>query len=386
MSDVANALEGPLAIDLRDVYSDEHAVELRRRLDGVRHLARLIFTREFLEKGIARRDDVVGEPDVPTRSAYQFRKKLVEHLVDAGDLTLEGDRLSPAPGFADRLERGSALLAELRSCPDTLSVDLYAQIAEVASEVLAGRDGFEAVAERQGFSKSLAQWEDLMVRQHAKRPCNALLVRVLTRLMAGPRPIRVFEGGAGVGAVLRTALADDSFARSLAMLERYYFTDISPLLLQVGKERVLAGPGKALAGRVAFEVCDLDQLATSSADYARPGAVDLILLEHVLYDVRRLSDTLRVMRGMLRDGGVLAFTMSFRQRPGVFFPCEFVQSTLHSYYRAELEPGLRESPGYLSCREWKAILDAAGFHQLRVYPDESELERFPFGGIVAVRS
>ncbi|MBV9024212.1 MAG: hypothetical protein JO362_10560 [Streptomycetaceae bacterium] len=77
--------------------------------------------------------------------------------------------------------------------------------------------------------------------------------------------------------------------------------------------------------------------------------------------------------------------MGSRSRPGLFFPCELLQATLHSYHRAELDPPRRVSVGHLSHEEWTASLQAAGFAQFRVFPVLEHREKWPCGGIIAQR-
>jgi hypothetical protein len=79
------------------------------------------------------------------------------------------------------------------------------------------------------------------------------------------------------------------------------------------------------------------------------------------------------------------FTMAYRQRPALFFPAEMLQCTLHSYYRAKLDPPLRINYGYLTIKEWTLSLCDAGFEEYHVYPVVERHSEFLFGGIVAFK-
>jgi SAM-dependent methyltransferase len=135
-----------------------------------------------------------------------------------------------------------------------------------------------------------------------------------------------------------------------------------------------------------FDRIDIDQLDDyDDVPYLRNAAADVVIFESVLHDVENLHKVLTSCHRILKPGGWLAFTVGSRHRPGLFFPCELLQSTLHSYYRAELDPPRRTNVGYLSLEEWTRSLRDAGFAEFRVFPNAEDREKWPYGGIVAPR-
>jgi SAM-dependent methyltransferase len=379
-------------VDLSDVYTVEHA----NLVDAYRGFIGAIAARIFLEHlapifaAGANLQDGLGAVDEPAVSAYRFKRKIVAYLIDTGDVSLRGaDRRlvfnARLAARAAELEPRAAELAK-RDPHGAAVVGLYRGLGDLAPEIFAGRDGMDAFAQRFGFGHSMQIWEELMMHGPVKPPCTELLVRALTRLLqTSDHPVTVLEGGAGVGSVMRHALQRPRFVEALGNLDVYHFTEISKLLLEIGRERIRAATPAEHFARMRFAPLDLDELDRNE-ELSRPDALDAVVLEHVLYDLSDLHRGLSTFRRILRPGGILMFTMSYRMRPALSFPIEFLQSTLHSYYRATLQPGRREHHGYLSAVEWKASLEAASFDRFEMYPAPADHPRWPLGGILAFKS
>jgi SAM-dependent methyltransferase len=212
-------------------------------------------------------------------------------------------------------------------------------------------------------------------------PCRALAARALAAELDAPRV--VFEGGAGVGVVLRTLLSDAALAPSLVNVRSYHFTELDPAILAMGRAALARRAPEPFARALRYRRLDLDVVARDpgAAGLAR-GEADVVVLEHVLYDVEDLGATLDALRWILRPGGALIFTGAFRGRPASFFPCEMLQLTLASYRRARLDPPYRTEVGYLPLDAWARSLARAGF-TFEVWPPPSQHERMPHGGVVA---
>ena len=362
-------------IDLSDVlprYAEE--------LDAFRAAARSAARDVFCEHLFARLSET---PLAALRASVpEFGKRLLDHLVDVGDVLVGDD--------------GRARPSDELSCPRPAAEDVIARYAAgsdrrastayflegcraVAGGVLAGEDGLKLLRARDPGGV-MARWESVMLGAPVLEPCRAFAARALASRLT--RPLTVLEGGAGVGVVLRTLLADPALAPRAASIEAYHYTDLDPALLAVGKARIgQAAP--ALQRAMVYRRLDLDALARDpSASGLAPASVDAIVLEHVLYDVEDLHGTLVALRRLLRADGALIFTCGFRGRPGAFFPCEMLQLTLASYRRAKLDPPYRTTLGYLTAAEWERSLSRAGF-DLALEPALEDLERMPHGGIVA---
>ncbi|WP_165373503.1 class I SAM-dependent methyltransferase [Sorangium cellulosum] len=372
-------------LDLTDLYHDAYTayVEAFRRQTEL--VASEILLEHLLDQSGAVKA-LEGRPEAaPSVTAYQFHKKLLDYFSDKGELIPgEDGRLLPSEAVRRRVaDKESASAADRATLGEMF--EFLQRYRGLAGPVLAGKDALATMDLQFGMQSSLKFWEYSMIRLPAKKPCNVMLARVLLAKLAESPGISVFEGGAGLGVVLREALSDPRFLPLSKNLARYDYTDISALLMEAGKQWLRTHAPADLFQRIQFQRLDLDALSTAGNAFARAASVDLIVLEHVLYDVRDLHATLQAFHTMLKPGGQLAFTMSFRDRPSLFFPNEFFQSMLHTYNKAKLDPPRREHVGYLTLREWELSLRAAGFSEWEVYPAPEDHAKWPFGGIVAYR-
>jgi len=371
-------------ITMDDVYSSDYTAHIER----IRHEAALVLSRIAMEHIFS--DGGVGhDPEAePPRSAIErqpffFRKRLIEYLYDRGDLLRNGNVFRPT---TELVARAGTSEAEYFGAADE-SPTLFAMksIESVAGGILRGRDGLALLEEKFGAEETWRLWQYLMVDAAPKKVCNALAARALDERLRAGTPTVVFEGGAGLGATLREALLIDGFRERARNLALYGFTDVSRPLMQRARQ-MLEQESPELLPVTSFDRVDLDYLDEyDDLPYLQDASTDLIIFESVLHDVQNLHEVLRSCRRILRPGGWLVFTTGNRHRPGLFFPCELLQSTLHSYYRAELDPPRRVNVGYLSVEEWALSLSDAGFPVFRTFPDPANGEKWPYGGVVAQR-
>jgi SAM-dependent methyltransferase len=372
------------AITMDDVYTPEYTAHV----ETVRHEAALVLSRIAMEHvfadGAVRHDpDAVPPRGAVDRQPFFFHKRLIEYLDDRGDLLRSGDLYRPTRELVARAGTSEADYFGDRVGSPTL--EAMKRIESVAGGILQGRDGLALLEERLGADETWRMWQYLMVDAAPKQACNQLMARVLDQRLRTGTPMVVFEGGAGLGATLRAALQIDGFRERARNLALYGFTDISRPLMQRARA-VLAQECPELLSVTSFDRIDLDQLDEyDDVPYLQDGSTDLVVFESVLHDVERLHQVLRSCHRILKPGGWLAFTTGNRHRPGLFFPCELLQSTLHSYHRAQLDPPRRVNVGYLSAEEWALSLVDAGFPEFRVFPAPEHRERWPYGGIVAQR-
>ncbi|WP_394826132.1 class I SAM-dependent methyltransferase [Pendulispora albinea] len=376
-----NAAQMRERVEIQDLYDESFvrgAEEAKRLAERV---ARQVYLRHLVHDRRPYPALLGEEPEASTgRSAYHFKKRLLDYLIDKGDLVARDDGV---------LEMSAELAQTPIADEDTTKLScegfvLLAHLPDVVEAVLSGVDGFVAIGQRHGMGAALDHWVSAMVEIPVRVPGIVMTARALTqRLERGP--CVVLEGGAGVGAVLRHALALPRFREAIPNIEQYHFTEISPILLSMGRNWLRTHAPPELMRRMRFEIHDLDRTPQQNLPYTQNESVDVIILEFVLYDLMNLHDVLVTFRKMLKPGGILIFTMAYRQRPSVFFPAEILQSTLHSYYRAKLDPPRRIHYGYLTLEEWQLSLRDAGFVDYHVYPEPERHPELPLGGIVAFK-
>lgn len=371
-------------INMDDVYSSDCTAHIER----IRHEAALILSRiamkHIFAEGEAKHDlEAVPPQAVTERQPFFFRKRLIEYLDDRGDLVRAGEVYRPAKALIERAAMSEFDYFGAGANSPTLRA--MKAIESVAGGILRGGDGLALLEEDLGTDETWRIWQYLMIDAAPKRACNSLAARALDQRLHAGTPTVVFEGGAGLGATLREALRIEGFRERAENIELYGFTDISRALMRRARD-TLAHESPELLSAMRFDRVDLDQLDEyNDLPYLRDASTDIVIFESVLHDVARLHQVLSSCRRILKPGGWLAFTAGFRGRPGLFFPCELLQSTLHSYYRAELDPPRRVNVGYLSMEEWTSSLVDAGFPVFRAFPVPEHREKWPYGGIVAQR-
>jgi SAM-dependent methyltransferase len=370
------------ALDLDDVYSAKYTAHIQ----AIRHEAALILSRVAMKHvfvdGAATHDPEASPPQaVSERQPFFFRKRLIEYLDDRGDLVRDGSVYRPTRQLVERSRMSDEQYFGGASCSSTLQA--MKCIEGVAGAVLQGRDGLVSLEDTLGADETWRIWQYLMVDAPPKKACNSFVARALDlRIRSHPSTV-VFEGGAGVGATLREALQIPGFRERADRIAMYGFSDISRPLMRKARDAILEVAPEVVS-TMRFDRVDLDTLDDyDDLQYLQDAATDIVIFESVLHDVENLQAVLASCRRILKPGGWLAFTIGSRGRPGQFFPCELLQSTLHSYYRARLDPPRRINVGYLSMEEWKTSLIDAGFHEFRVYPEVEDHEKWPYGGILA---
>jgi SAM-dependent methyltransferase len=372
-------------LDVADIYLaegvEEHVIRIREEAALV--LSRIAMEHVFASGQATLDPDAAVPEDVAARQPFFFRKRLIEYLDDRGDLVREGSVYRPTDQLVQRANTSEAdYFANATESPTLRAIKHF---ESVAGGVFAGQDSLMLLEETIGAEQTWRTWQFLMVDAGPKKAINNVVARVLDLRLRAGEPIVVFEGGAGLGAALRAALELDGFRERAKNIQTYGFTDVNRTLMRRARDLV-RDTAPELLGSLHFDRVDLDYLDEyDDLPYLQDAAADLIIFESVLYDVTDLHQVLTSCRRILKPGGWLTFTFGSRGRPGSFFPCEMFQSTVHSYYRAKLDPPRRVNVGYISIPEWQASLEHAGFPEFRILPDVEHHQKWPYATIVARR-
>jgi SAM-dependent methyltransferase len=378
-------------IDLADVYDESftHEVQTYRRFVTV--FIDQIFIRHYVETGLIQKhpyNELVDLDFHSSLTAYHFTRKILEYYLDRKDIRInEKGHIDIINPIEDQDPEDEELDRYLSDHPEKHHFfSILRKIRDVAKEVLfEGQDALLTLA-NDNFRQAMQLWEDLMLNAQVKRPCHQLVLRAMQDKARQDQPLTIFEGGAGVGSILRDGLKDPRFINVMEKIGRYHFTDVSLSLIKMGRESLRKHLPQEIFDRFEFKVANLDKLFLNGTPFTRKDSVDMIILEHVLYDVIDLGATLELFRKILKPGGYLVFTMAFRTAPKHFFPFEYLQSTFQSYNKAKLEEGYRNHVGYLTLTEWENSLKRAGFENIEVHPAEKDQVQWPYGGILAVPS
>ena len=378
-------------INLFDVYNDEFTREIETYRQYVSIIVKQIFNWHFVKTGLIEAKSYQEITDLdfhPSLTAFHFTRKMIEYFLDTGDLVItDNGLLSMVQPIEDEDPGDAQLNLFLDQNPDKRNFfGILRNIRDVADQVLfKGEDALLTLA-NDNFRQAMKLWEDLMLNARVKQPCHQLVLRALGEKAASGKAITVFEGGAGIGSILRDGLGDPDFMSVLEKIDQYYFTDISLSLIKMGREVLRDQLPGSIFDRFVFKTANLDSLTLNGSSFTRDASLDVIILEHVLYDVVDLDKTLKLFNRILKPDGFLVFTMAFRTEPRHFFLFEYLQSTFQSYNKARLEPGFRENIGYLTLGEWELSLKRAGFERFEVYPAVEDQVQWPYGGILAIPS
>ena len=376
------------SIDLADVYDEAYEKEIEDYRHFVPILLNQLFIRHFIESGLLEKkscEELLNPENHPNNTAYYFIKRLLAYYLDRGNLIQsENGFFKISTPIIDEDPLDEKLNACLQANPEKrIILQILINIRNIIGEVIfKGEDAMLLMANN-NFREAMKVWEQLNAYAQVKVPCHHLILRVIKNKLKTSDDLKIFEGGAGVGAVMREFSKDKDLTSKLSGFEQYYFTDISLSLIKISREWLRERLPMPAYEKITFKVVNLDKLNINTPDFVKENSFDVVIFEHVLYDLIDLHKTLTTVYKMLKPDGILVFTMAYRLRPKDFFIFEFMQSTFGSYYTAKLEPEYRENIGYLTIDEWEKSLQRAGYNNYEVYPAREDIKKWPYGGIVA---
>ncbi|KAL9086280.1 MAG: hypothetical protein Q9165_007195 [Trypethelium subeluteriae] len=155
--------------------------------------------------------------------------------------------------------------------------------------------------------------------------------------------MKVLEAGAGTGGTTKMVLSalGDHFTS-------YTYTDISAGFFEPAKTKF-----SEHAGKLPFKMLDIEKDPLDQG--FDEGSFDMIVASNCLHATRRLQDTLRHCRHLLRPGGYLVLLEITRD----YLPIQLIMSTLPGWFLGADE-GRLWAPT-ISLDEWDTLLRATGF-------------------------
>jgi len=179
----------------------------------------------------------------------------------------------------------------------------------------------------------------------------AQMVSTLSECAAPAARWQVLEVGAGTGA------STDYLLPALAgRLERYRFTDVSPLFLSEAKQR------HSLNTLLDYGLFDLD-MPLDFADHPADG-YDLIVAVNVLHDARDLPQSLRRLRMLLKPGGhLLMIEATARDSALQLASIGFIEN-----FNAFQDLRCVDEKTLLDLSQWRSLLAQAGFGIAQTWP------------------
>lgn len=155
--------------------------------------------------------------------------------------------------------------------------------------------------------------------------------------------MKVLEVGAGTGGSTRGVLT-----ALKGRMDSYTFTDVSPSFFQKARKDF-----ESYSDRMIFKTLDIEE--DPSTQGYELGSYDLIVASNVLHATRRLNNTLRQCRALLRPGGHLLLMEGTRMSPAF----QLLFGVLPGWFLG-LDDGRVWAPS-ITVSEWSDVLKKAGF-------------------------
>ncbi len=251
-------------------------------------------------------------------------------------------------------DRDPGEIEQAQASHDASCLPSYA-IARLASELYVPVVRGEADGETALFGPDrVGAWRDYFANDN---PLYAVGNRIAAVALDAALPAEggaVLELGGGFGSA-----ADAALDRIAPRARSYRLTDVVAAFLRPAS-RALA----ARFSRAPVSCGRLDMNAAFAEAGVEPGSMACVYAVNAVHAARDLPFTLREIRRALAPGGTLVLGECVRPFPGRPVPVEIVFNALDAF---------RAAGGFLTPERWTAVLVAAGFRDVRVYPDISRI-------------
>jgi SAM-dependent methyltransferase len=185
---------------------------------------------------------------------------------------------------------------------------------------------------------------------------------------------KILELGGGTGGAIIKVL--DVFKRSniLDKIERYDFSDVSPVFLRAGN-RILADQFPEMEDKVTLKVLDFNK--SLSTQKIQPESFEAVYSVNALHTAQDLIFSLKEIYNTLKEKGILVISELVRISETHVLPQEFIFTLLDSYYNVKTDSVFRKNYGFLTLGSWKKHFEMAGFKNIEfitnVYNDEHRM-------------
>jgi SAM-dependent methyltransferase len=176
-------------------------------------------------------------------------------------------------------------------------------------------------------------------------------------------PATILELGGGLGSGTAAVLERFSAAGRLDAVEAYRFTELVGAFLRRAERLADRFPGVPLT----FTVLDIDRPFGEQG--VAPASVSIVYAVNTLHVAHDLAFTLAEIRRALTAGGQLIISECVRPRPGQTVYPEFIFNLMERFRAPRLHADYRPNGGFLTPEQWTAALHAAGFTDVRTFPD-----------------
>jgi len=191
----------------------------------------------------------------------------------------------------------------------------------------------------------------------------------------------ILEVGGGLGSGALAVLDRLEAAGRLGEIGEYRFTELVPAFLRRGQASLQmrhANPAWLRFGT-------LDMNCPFAEQGVRPASLSVIYAVNALHVAHDLDFTLGEVLRALEPGGQLIVSECVRPHAWQTIYAEFIFNLMETFRAPRLHPVHRPAGGFLTAEQWRGVIEAEGFADVRFLPDILRVrERVPDFYVAAI--
>ena len=309
--------------------------------------------------------DVVARGGLDPRCSVVPVDWLLRHLAARGALARQDGAAGPrfrAERVVPAFDPASVLAAQRRHDPSCLPSYVLAETAaRDYPEFLRGKRSGEEILLT---PTRLSLWMSYFSNDNALYAVNNSVGAAALEAWMPPRAGAILELGGGLASGAIAVLERLAAAGRLGEVRAYRFTELVPAFIRRAP-RLL----EAFAGAPFLTFAPLDMNLSFVEQGVASESVSIVYAVNTLHVAHDLAFTLGEIRRVLTPGGQLIVSECVRPSLGQTLYPEFVFNLLETFRTPRLHPGYRPNGGFLTPEQWTEALEAAGFLDVRVFPD-----------------
>ena len=224
----------------------------------------------------------------------------------------------------------------------------------------------ERVGEEILFSPlRLRMWVDFFSNDNGLYAVNNSVGAGAVEEWMPPGPATIVELGGGLGSGATAVLDALRRAGRWPEISEYRFTELVPAFLRRGQNALQTRFPDASFLR--FAAVDMNRPLGEQG--VAPGSVSLVYAVNTIHVARDLDFTLREIFQALAPGGRLVVSECIRPIPEHVIYVEFIFNLMETFRSPVLNPRYRPNGGFLTPEQWQGAMQAAGFVDVRMFPD-----------------
>jgi SAM-dependent methyltransferase len=309
-------------------------------------------------------EDLVAKAGLEPRRSVVPVRWMLRHLASRGAFACDDGRFM-TDGALPGVDAAEVLAAQ--KAHDAGCLPSYAVAEAAARDYPAFLRGERTGEEVLLAPTRLPLWTHYFSNDNALYAVNNRIGAAALESWTNGAPTTILELGGGLGSGTAAVLERFRAAGRLDGVEAYRFTELVGGFLRRAQRVAERFPGVPLT----FAVLDIDRPFGEQG--VPPGSVSIVYAVNTLHVANDLAFTLAEIRRALTPGGQLIISECVRPRPGQTVYPEFVFNLMETFRAPRLHAEYRPNGGFLTPEQWTAALHAAGFTDVRTFPDIAQI-------------